>query len=134
MINLRPSAFIRLTTSIRPLSARPLAPTGRGSTTAISKNPRMPDSTTTPTANKANSETGCGSALPSHSTTCRKRVIRVSFGWAAGFLRMTTIRLIAQPLLTTLARLFESAHLGLCLRQHRRYRVRFAVVSESDKR
>ncbi len=71
-----PSAFIRLTTSIRPFGARPEAPSGRGSVTATSSQPRMPLNSTTATENIANSVTGCGSALPSASTTLRKRVIR----------------------------------------------------------
>jgi hypothetical protein len=79
-IILNPSAFRRLTTSISPLAARPFAPSGRGSTTDTSKYPSTPDTMTTAMANSANSETGCGSALPSHSTACRKRVMRVLFG------------------------------------------------------
>ena len=66
MIGGGPGAFIgdvhrkasRLDGRLMPLSARPFAPSGRGSTTATSKKPRIPESTTTPAANNANNVTG----------------------------------------------------------------------------
>lgn len=69
-----PSASIRLTARIIPSSARPEAPAGRGSTTARSIQANRPESSTMPKARSANSVTGCGNRLPSHSTPSRKRV------------------------------------------------------------
>lgn len=69
-----PSGSIRLTARIIPSSSRPEAPTGRGSTTARSIQANSPESSTMPNAKIANSVTGCGSRLPSHSTASRNRV------------------------------------------------------------
>ncbi len=80
-----PSPFTRLTARIMPSSATPFEPAGRGSSTATPKYPNMPDSSTMPSASSANSVTGCGSRLPSHSTPSRKRVNALRFGrFAAG--------------------------------------------------
>lgn len=88
-IQRKPSADIRLNTSIRPDSARPAAPGGRGSATDTPSARATPDSTTTPAANRAKSVTGCGRRLPSHSTTPRNRanqpLVGRSGGAATGF-------------------------------------------------
>ena len=54
----------------QPSPSRP----GRGSPTCKARPPRRSrESTTTPSANSANSVTGCGSRLPSHSTVASRR-------------------------------------------------------------
>jgi hypothetical protein len=60
-----------------PSGARPLAPSGLGSTALQSSQPARPLSSTTPPANMAKRVTGWGSRLPSHSTTSRNLVNQV---------------------------------------------------------
>ena len=71
IINLNPSAFMRLMATIRPSELRPAAPSGRGSTTDRLKKSAIPLATITIRQKMANSVTGCGSRLPSHSTVRR---------------------------------------------------------------
>ena len=74
-IRRRPSAFIRLTASM----VAPSAADGRGSGTETPMAPNTPDSRIISSASTANSVTGCGSRLPSHSTESRKRVNQPRF-------------------------------------------------------
>ena len=63
-----PSPLIRLRTA----NTSPSWP-GRGSPTDRPTAAAIPDTTTTLSANSANSVTGCGSRLPSHSTAASRR-------------------------------------------------------------
>ncbi len=76
----RPSAFKSEFTAIHSPSLA-----GRGSATETPSAAAMPLATTTSTQRMANSVTGCGSRLPSHSTLSRKRVNAPRFRFSSRF-------------------------------------------------
>ena len=78
-IRRRPSPLSRLTASI----VAPAAAAGRGSSTLTPSQPNRPDRNTISVASSANSVTGWGRRLPSHSTTSRNRVNQLRFCAAA---------------------------------------------------
>ena len=56
-----------------PSSARPLAPSGRGSMTATSMADKMADNPSKMTDIQINKTTGWGNKFPNHSTPFKKR-------------------------------------------------------------